>query len=84
MTPSKPRGALAKRPCRYHVTLRYREPTYERVAGPRAEPYRWTFPVEAETTMEALAEAIGAFRDMERLSSAGWHRKIVRAEIDCP
>ena len=84
MTATQSVAGRTKRQSKYRVTLRYREPSYERVTGPRAEPYRWTFPVDAETTMDALAEAIGAFRDMERLSSAGWHRKIVRAEIDCP
>ena len=66
---------------RYEVTIRYREPSYERKVGPKAEPYRWTFEIVSDDDATARDRAVGQFREMERLSSVGWVRVIERVDV---
>jgi len=66
----------------YRVTIQYREPTYEMVAGQKAEPYGWTFRVVARTDDEARDQAVMEFRMMEKLSGVGWTRDIVSSVVD--
>jgi hypothetical protein len=65
----------------YQVTIRYREPTYEKAVGPKAEPYRWTYDMLADDEVEARKRAVGEFRKMERLSSVSWPREIERIDV---
>jgi hypothetical protein len=69
-------------PAAFRVTIHYREPTYELHAGPKADPYWWTFRIMARTAAEALKRAISTFREMESLSSVGWTREIVRTIVE--
>jgi len=62
----------------YRVVIEYREPTYAARAGPSAKTYRGTFRVEARSPASAEVLAREEFREMERLSSVGWAREIVR------
>jgi hypothetical protein len=66
---------------RYEVTIRYREPTYEKAVGPKAEPYRWTYEMVADDEVDARKRALGEFREMERLSSVGWRREIEAIDV---
>ena len=66
---------------RYEVTIRYREPSYARAAGPRAEPYRWTYEIDSDDDADARKRALGQFREMERLSSVGWVREIDSIDV---
>lgn len=65
----------------YEVTIRYREPSYARSVGSKAEPYRWTFEIDSDDDEHARAEAVDRFREMERLSSVGWARQIERIDV---
>lgn len=66
---------------RYEVTIRYREPSYERAAGPRAEPFRWTYEIVSDDDDSARRRAVSQFREMERLSSVGWVREIDSIDV---
>jgi hypothetical protein len=66
---------------RYKVIIRYREPSYERVSGPKAEPYRWTFEMLATDAADAQRRAVGEFRQVERESGVGWAREIEGIDI---
>jgi hypothetical protein len=66
---------------RYTVVIRYREPGYELVSGPKAEPYRWTYEIVAVDAGEAQRKAVREFRAIEQQSSVGWAREIEDVEI---
>jgi len=66
---------------RYEVTIRYREPSYERAVGRKAEPYRWTYEIVSDDDADARKRAVGKFREMERLSSVGWIREIEQIDV---
>ncbi len=68
----------------FRVTIYYREPTYELFNGRKADPYFWTFEVEASTTEHAELEARRQFEEMARTSSVGWVRRIVRVDTEPP
>jgi hypothetical protein len=68
----------------YRVTIYYREPTYELFSGKKADPYSWTFEVEAASAQTAELEALRQFDEMARSSSVGWVRRIVRVETEAP
>jgi len=63
---------------RYRVVIEYCEPTYATHSGSPAKTYRGTFEVKAYSPEGAEALARQEFREMERLSSVGWARDIVR------
>ena len=65
------------------VRILYREPTYELEAGPKKDPYSWTYRIEADTEERAISQALDEFRMMERQSSVGWVRVICGTEV-CP
>lgn len=68
----------------YRVRILYREPTYEMYAGPKKDPYQWTYPVPMEATTPptvATAQALAEFREMERRSSVSWVREVVAVEL---
>ena len=62
----------------YRVVIEYREPTYATYAGSAPKTYRGTFVVEAYSPEGAETLARQEFREVERLSSVGWSRDIVR------
>ncbi len=64
----------------FAVTVYYREPTYELVAGCKAEPYRWTYRVFAPDEANARELALREFEEMARLSSVAWVRRVVRID----
>jgi hypothetical protein len=68
----------------YRVTIYYREPTYELAAGRRAEPYSWTFEVEAFSADSARREALREFDELARISSVGWVRRVERVLTEPP
>jgi hypothetical protein len=68
----------------YKVTVYYREPTYELATGPRAEPYSWTFEIEALSAEAARNEAMRQFDELARISSVGWVRRVERVVTDPP
>ncbi len=63
------------------VRIFYREPTYELQAGPRSEPYSWTYRIVADNEEGAIQQACEEFRAMERQSSVGWVRVISGTEV---
>lgn len=65
----------------YRVRILYREPSYERRAGAKREPYRWTYEVPASSQDQAVDCAVAEFHRMARLSSVGWVREIVAIEV---
>jgi hypothetical protein len=65
----------------YDVVVSYREPTYEAHAGPKAEPYRWTYRIRASSEADAARGARRQFDEAQRLSSVGWARTVVGIEI---
>ncbi|MGA9520401.1 MAG: hypothetical protein WBV82_02995 [Myxococcaceae bacterium] len=65
----------------YLVRVFYREPTYELQAGPRPEPYSWTYRIHADNEESAIQQALEEFRTMERQSSVGWVRVITGTEV---
>ena len=69
---------------RYTVVIRYREPGYELVSGPKAKPYHWTYEVVAQDAAEAQRKAVREFREIEQQSSVGWAREIEDVEITRP
>jgi hypothetical protein len=66
---------------RYLVTVYYREPTYELFSGAKAEPYHWTFEVEADDVEAAKRESLRQFRELASVSSVGWIRRIVSVRV---
>ena len=69
----------------FSVRIQYREPTYERSTGEaKASPYSCRFEVAAADPVEALRRALLQFDSLQRLSSVGWVREVVRIEIDVP
>ena len=71
----------AKSQQEYRVEILYREPTYELHAGPKAEPYRWTYRVQATNEEQAKSLAIEDFRMLERNSSVGWTRVVSEVRV---
>ena len=67
---------------RFRIAIKYREPIYELAAGKKAEPYGWSLDVVAPDAVEALRVALAHFEGLQRLSSVGWVREVVRIEID--
>lgn len=65
----------------YLVRIIYREPTYELEVGPKAEPYCFTYRVEAPGEEQARRLALEDFQWMERNSSVGWRRVISAVEV---
>jgi len=68
----------------YRVTILYREPSYERARGRRADPYSWSFEVEALSVDSARAEAMRRFDELARNSGVGWVRRIERVLTEVP
>ncbi len=67
---------------RYYVTLFYVEPTYAARCGVPPREYRGGFDVEAPDPVSAMKRARELFREVERRSSVGWAREIVRCECE--
>lgn len=65
----------------YKVTVSYREPSYEERAGPRANPYQWTYTVLAGSEEQARRRALEEFEEVTRLSSVGWSRQVVAVDV---
>lgn len=65
----------------FHVVILYREPTFERRTGRRAEPFRGTVEVHAADPDQAVERARGWFQEMESQSWVGWLREIERIEV---
>jgi hypothetical protein len=65
----------------FDVTIHYREPSYEQVAGRKEHPYRWTFRLSAVDETAARDMAVDEFRETERLSGVGWIRQIASVEV---
>ncbi|HEY3353861.1 MAG TPA: hypothetical protein VGQ83_11480 [Polyangia bacterium] len=66
---------------RFRVRIFYREPTYETRFGPRPDPHRWTYEVEAAGEDEAERLARARFRGDAESSWVGWVRQIVDVEV---
>jgi len=67
---------------RFKVTIRYREPTYERATGPKPAPYRWTYDMLATDDEDARRRAVEEFRTVERQSSVSWARVIEGIDVN--
>jgi hypothetical protein len=78
---SEPRGGYGPW-TRFQVTVWYREPTYELVAGPKPEPYFCSYVVTAVDAEHARRIALREFDTIARLSSVGWIRKVVKVEAE--
>ena len=65
----------------YRIRILYREPTYERDAGPPERDYRWTYSILANDVAQAKAMAEAEFRKIEKLSSVGWAREITEIVV---
>lgn len=65
----------------FRVTVRYREPSYERQKDVASIGYRWTFRVEAAGEPEACRVALAEFRRVARESSVGWVREVTTVSI---
>lgn len=65
----------------YRVRILYRERTYEKRAGAKPEPYRWTYKLQAPSEQQAVDLAVAEFQHIARLSSVGWVREIVAIEV---
>ena len=61
----------------YLVEIQYRELSYETRNGPRPEPYRASFRINANCERHAIALAIAEFRRLAVESAVGWTRDIV-------
>jgi hypothetical protein len=62
---------------RFTVRIEFREPTFEAVTWPRAEPFCWTLEdVQARDEDEARRVAVERFKELEMLSGVGWVREI--------
>jgi hypothetical protein len=66
----------------YRVTVYYREPTYELAHGKKEEPYSWTYLIAAASADLARAEAVRQFKEIARLSSVAWIRRVERIETE--
>lgn len=62
----------------YRVVIEYCEPTYATHTNSQPKTYRGTFVVKAYSPEGAETIARQEFREMEKLSSVGWARDIVR------
>jgi len=62
----------------YSVRIEYQEPTYAARRGEPPRTYGSTFHVLAADVEEATRLAMQEFRHIERLSSVGWTRDVVR------
>jgi hypothetical protein len=67
---------------RFLVEVRYREPSYEVHHGPRPEPYRFRYRLEAPSEQAAVALVVAEFDRMNALSSVGWTRLIVAIVVE--
>lgn len=65
----------------YRIRILYREPSYERHAGPHKQDYRWTYRIVADSQEQAKAMAQAEFRKIERLSAVGWSREITEITV---
>jgi hypothetical protein len=65
----------------FKVRIMYREPNFEDRNGPKEEPYVGIYNVTAVDEAAAIALAIEEFHLTAKLSSVGWVRKIVSAEV---
>ena len=65
----------------YQVRILYREPTYEKRAGAKPKPYRWTLQVEADSPSDARSLAVKEFHRIKRLSGVAWCREVVGIEF---
>jgi len=63
------------------VDVQYREPEYERRNGPREEPYRWRYVIDALAPAHAVELAIAEFRRIAAISSVSWQRDIVSIAV---
>lgn len=68
----------------YRVVIEYREPTHAARAGTPRRPYRWVYRVEGAAPDAAAARALAEFRAVERESSVGWPREVVRVVVSVP
>lgn len=68
----------------FRITIYYREPTYELVAGRKKHPYSWTWEVVAQDESAARAQAMRQFEDLARRSSVGWVRRIEGVLTEVP
>lgn len=66
----------------YRVRIHYREPTYELYAGPKRQPYRWTYRIAAANPDEAKHIALREFQAMARQSSVSWAREVILIELE--
>jgi hypothetical protein len=66
---------------RFRVVVHYCEPTYASHSESEARTYRWTYKILAFDPAQAERRARAEFREVERQSSVGWTREIVRVEI---
>ncbi len=67
---------------RFEVTIRYREPTYEKHAGAvPGEPYRACYQLDARDERRAREAALEAFQRDARLSGSGWVREVIAVEV---
>jgi hypothetical protein len=66
---------------KYHVRIRYREPSYERRAGRRPQPYVFEYQLTAPSADAAAVLAAQEFKASHRLSGVGWTREIVGIEV---
>jgi hypothetical protein len=66
----------------YRVTIRYREPGFERRLGRSGEAYRWTYRIEALDPDSATRRAVEQFEDTARQSQVGWRRDIVAIDAE--
>lgn len=66
---------------RFLVEVRYREPSYELRHGPREEPYRFRYRLQAASEQAAIAFVVGEFNRISALSSVGWTRVIVEIVV---
>jgi hypothetical protein len=67
----------------YRVTIRYREPGFERRLGRSgAEAYRWTYRIEAIDVEAARQDAVRQFEDTAKQSQVGWRRDIVGVDVE--
>jgi hypothetical protein len=65
----------------YHVTIYYREPTFEARTGPRDHPFQGSFEVRAPGPEQAVRRAKAQFEEWKRRSSVAWIREIERVEV---
>jgi len=70
-------------PCRWLVTIQYREPEFELRTHVRRQPFEGQYEVAADDCLVAVETALGQFRERELTSNVGWTRLVVglRCEI---